>query len=125
MTKIPEYVRGYRDAFKDVITLVYMQADKMNDEHAKSYINLLADDLGNASRVLGAREMAHWLRAYVKEHGGLPRHLPKTVADDFETMERTKKHIENMQTKLKEGRIVIRLVRGGNKYKLLIEEAEK
>jgi hypothetical protein len=89
MTQIPDYVRGYRDAFKDVVTLIHLRADEMTQPSARHMVNSVAFQLGEDSKILERRELFQRLRTHIKETGVLPPHLPEQIVQDFEYVEKT------------------------------------
>lgn len=55
MSKIPEYLRGHRDATRAAVTWLHRRAQSMNDPHAKAILDSAANDLGGEySRALAS-----------------------------------------------------------------------
>ena len=109
MTQIPDYVRGYRDAFKDVITIIHMRADQMTQPSARHMVNAVAFQLGEDSKVLERREMFQRLRTYIKQTGVLPPHLPEQVVEEFEYVEKAIADDRALRKRLIEGLEIIRI----------------
>lgn len=103
MTQIPDYVRGYRDAFKDVVTLIHLRADEMSTPSARRILNAVAFQLGEDSKILERRETFQRLRSYIKETGVLPPHLPEQIVQDFDYVEKAIAHDREVRKRILEG----------------------
>lgn len=109
MTQIPDYVRGYCDAFQDVITIIQMRDDEMSTPSANRMANAVAFELGEDSKVLERREMFQHLRTYTKDNGILPPNLLQPIAEDFEYVEKAIADDRAVRKRLNECLQIIRI----------------
>lgn len=123
MTQIPDYVRGYRDAFKDVITLIHLRADEMTQPSARQILNAVAFQLGEDSKILERRELFQRLRTYIKETGVLPPHLPEQIVQDFDYVEKAIAHDREVRKRILEGLRIARIT--ATRARLIFKDKEQ